>query len=67
MYAPKTRIRIRTLTGPAFSPEWKETGTVMKPRACNLPMPDGYNLIRFDAGGSLCVHDSSLMADNVPA
>ena len=70
-YAPKTRIRIRTFTGPGFLPEWKETGTVMKPRAVNGKAPDKrdwpeslWNIIKFDTGGQLCIHDGSLMADN---
>lgn len=66
MYTPKQKVRVRRFIGPAFTPDWTETGTVMKPRACNLPMPDGYNLIRFDDGRSLCIHDGGLMADNAP-
>ena len=64
MYQPKTRVRIRTRTGPGFEPEWKETGTVQKTLARHRPMPDGYNIIRFEDGRTLAVHDSGLMADN---
>lgn len=59
------RVRICTLTGENFAPEWKEKGAVVKPRRENLPMPgDDWYLVRFDAGGKMCLHGSVLMADN---
>jgi len=32
--------------------------TIVKPRAENLPLPEGYHVVRYDDGGKLCVHES---------
>lgn len=63
-YQPKQRVRIETLVGSDVLSEWTTKGTVLRPKACNLPLPDGYHVVRFDDGGALCVHESRLMADN---
>jgi hypothetical protein len=64
---PNTRVRIETLVGPTFEPDWSETGRTRKSRKTkgeSVPAPD-WSLVRFDSSGaSLCIHNSRLMVCN---
>lgn len=53
--------KIRTLY------QHSETGTVIKPRKVNLPLPGpGWVIVRFDDGGGACIHESMLAIANTP-
>jgi hypothetical protein len=60
---PKTRVHILSFVG-NFEPCWKEKGTVLKPTARQKPPSPEWNVVRFDSGGTLCIHQSRLMAAN---
>jgi hypothetical protein len=40
---------------PAVAPE---QAIIARPRKENLPLPNGYHLVKFADGGKLCVHES---------
>jgi len=61
---PKTRVHILSFVGPSFEPCWKEKGTVLKPTARQTPPNDDWSVVRFDDGGTLCIHRSRLMVAN---
>jgi hypothetical protein len=64
---PNTRVRIESLVGPTFEPDWSETGRTRKPiksKGEDVPGPD-WSLVRFDStSGSLCIHNNRLMVCN---
>jgi hypothetical protein len=35
-----------------------EAALIVRPRKENLPLRDGYHLVKFNDGGKLCVHES---------
>lgn len=38
-----------------------QKGIIIEPTADMLPLPQGeWSIIRFDAGGEVCIHDSAL-------
>jgi hypothetical protein len=62
MMKPGTRVETRGCPAmggfPAVPPE---KGTVVKPLPNELPLPgDDWNIVCFDAGGGLCIHNDSL-------
>lgn len=55
----KPGTKVRTLY------QFSETGTILRPRKVNLPLPgpDWY-MISFDAGGGACIHRSMFTLAN---
>jgi hypothetical protein len=37
-----------------------EAATICRPRKSELPLRDGYHVIRFADGGKLCAHESRM-------
>lgn len=62
--APRTRVHILSFVGSNFEPCWKEKGTVLKPTAATKPPNDEWSIVRFDDGGTLCIHRERLMVAN---
>jgi hypothetical protein len=60
---PKT-LHILSFVGSNFDPCWKEKGTILKPTARQRPPSAEWNIVRFDNGGALCIHQSRLMVAN---
>lgn len=54
---PGTRIEVN-----GWDLEWRvtwEAARILKPRPENLPLPGpGWHIVKFDAGGTLCVHEN---------
>ncbi len=48
-----TRIELHGTTGVA-----PERAVICRPRKINLPMRDGYHLVKFADGGQICVHET---------
>lgn len=61
---PKTRVHILAFTGPTFEPCWKEKGTVLKPTKATKPPTGDWSIVRFDDGGTMCIHRERLMVAN---
>jgi hypothetical protein len=61
---PGTRVHILAFVGSTFDPCWKEKGTVLKPTARQRPPSAEWSIVRYDGGGTLCIHQSRLMIAN---
>jgi hypothetical protein len=61
---PKTRVHVLSFVGASFEPCWKEKGTVLKPTARQKPPSSEWSIVRFDDGGTMCIHRERLMVAN---
>lgn len=54
----KPGTRIETISRwPTVAPE---RARIVRPRAENLPLPgDGWHIVRLNAGGKVCIHESN--------
>ncbi len=60
-FKPKQKVRILTLVGPRFEEDWSQRGTICKPLKSQLPLPSPeWFIVKFDDGGSLCIHQGQL-------
>lgn len=58
----RQRVAFRRLVGPDFAEDWTEKATILVTKRRHHQPPPGYWVVRFDDGGSLCVHGQALRA-----
>lgn len=52
----KVGVRVYTMAGEKLEP-----AVIARPLKRNLPMPDGYHLIKYSDGAKICAHETRLV------
>lgn len=57
---PGTRIEMNGFPAVGgFAAVAPEMATIAQPRKEELPLPEGWHIVKFAGGGKLCVHETS--------